>query len=291
MAKTTRRRPTDDERVQRREQDRQRLDEAARQLLSSDGWRHWVTVRARNGLGRYSWRNQLLIALQAPDARFVAGFHAWKDLGRRVSKGAKAIRILAPMPLRERDEAGEDEDGRVRILFKSVAVFDVAMTEPIPGAELVALEPPIEPITGDTHAHLLGPLTQLADELGFRVEQRPLDGGADGWCDAKAKAIVVNAALPANARVRVLVHEIAHALGIGYADRGRARAEVMVDCVTYVVCGHVGLDTGGESIPYVAGWGEDGALDAIQQDAQTIDEVARRIEAVLLDEQHQARAA
>jgi hypothetical protein len=102
--------------------------------------------------------------------------------------------------------------------------------------------------------------------------------------------IVVNATLPANARVRVLVHEIAHALGIGYADRGRARAEVMVDCVTYVVCGRVGLDTGGESIPYVAGWGEDGALDAIKQDAQTIDEVARRIEAVLLDEQ-QALAA
>ncbi|MGD9735966.1 MAG: ArdC-like ssDNA-binding domain-containing protein [Solirubrobacterales bacterium] len=287
MANTTRRRLTDDERAQRREQDRQRLDQAARQLLSSDGWQSWVKVRSRNGLGRYSWRNQLLIALQAPDARFVAGFHAWKDLGRRVSKGAKAIRILAPMPLRDREETGEGEDGEVRVLFKSVAVFDLAMTEPIPGAEQVALEPPIELIIGDSHVHLLVPLTQLADELGFRVEQRPLDGGADGWCDAKAKAIVVNAALPANARVRVLVHEIAHALGIGYADRGRARAEVMVDCVTYVVCGRVGLDTGGESIPYVAGWGEDGALDAIQQDAQMIDEVARRIEAVLLDEQQQ----
>jgi hypothetical protein len=56
----------------------------------------------------------------------------------------------------------------------------------------------------------------------------------------------------------------------------------MVDCVTYVVCGQVGLDVGGETIPYVAGWGEDGALDAIQQDAQTIDEVARRIETALL---------
>ena len=42
------------------------------------------------------------------------------------------------------------------------------------------------------------------------------------------------------------------------------------------------LDTGGETIPYVAGWGEDGALDAIHQDAQTIDEVARRIETTLL---------
>lgn len=291
MAKTTRRRLTDEERAQRREQDRQRLDDAARQLLSSDGWQRWVKVRSRNGLGRYSVGNQLLIALQAPDARFVAGFHAWKDLGRRVSKGATAIRILAPMPIRDREDPGNGEDGDVRVLFKSVAVFDVAMTEPIPGADPVALEPPIEPITGDSHAHLLAPLNQLATELGYRVQLRPVDCDADGWCDAKAKLIVVNANLPANARVRVLVHEIAHALGIGYADRGRARAEVMVDCVTYIVCGRVGLDTSGESIPYVAGWGEDGALDAIQQDAQTIDEVAHRIETVLLNEDRHRHAA
>ena len=40
----------------------------------------------------------------------------------------------------------------------------------------------------------------------------------------------------------------------------------------------VGLDVGGESIPYIAGWGESGALDAIRQHAETIDQLARRIE-------------
>jgi hypothetical protein len=53
---------------------------------------------------------------------------------------------------------------------------------------------------------------------------------------------------------------------------------VLVDCVTYVVYSSVGLDVGGESIPYVAGWGEDGALDAIREYAETIDTIARRIE-------------
>jgi hypothetical protein len=287
MTTRTRRRLTDEERAQRRAQDRQRLEQAARRLLSSEGWQQWVRVRARNGLARYSLGNQLLIAMQAPDARFVAGFHAWKDLGRRVRKGEHGIRILAPIPLRREDDpsaqrAEEREQGRVLTLFKSVAVFDIAQTEPIPGREPVALEPPSQPILGDSHAHLLPRLTALAGELGYTVEMRRLDSGADGWCDHQAKTIVANAALPANARVRVLVHELAHALGIGYAERGRARAEVMVDCVTYIVCGQVGLDVGGETIPYVAGWGEDGALDAIQQDAQTIDEVARRIETALL---------
>ncbi len=54
MAKTTRRRLIDDERAERRAQDRLRLEQAARELLSSEGWRRWIEVRARNGLARYS---------------------------------------------------------------------------------------------------------------------------------------------------------------------------------------------------------------------------------------------
>lgn len=291
MAKSTRRRLTDDERAQRRAHDRERLEQAARDLLTSDGWQRWVKVRSRNGLAKYSLNNQLLIALQAPDAQFVAGFHAWKDLGRRVAKGQHGIRILAPMPLRARDDSdAKTDDERPRTLFKSVVVFDIAQTEVIDGCDPVPLEPERQPITGDSHSHLLGPLTALAGQLGFRIEQRPLDGAADGWCDPQSKEIVVNKRLPANARVRVLVHEIAHAHGIGYADRGRARAEVMVDCVTHIVCAQLGLDTSGETIPYVAGWGEDGALDAIQADAQTIDEVARQIENALDGDQQQVAA-
>jgi hypothetical protein len=89
---------------------------------------------------------------------------------------------------------------------------------------------------------------------------------------------VINDELPANADVRVLVHEIAHALGVGYSDYGRRRAEMLVDTVTFIVCGALGLDTSGSSVPYVAGWGESGDLDAMRGYAQTIDEIARRIE-------------
>jgi hypothetical protein len=54
-----------------------------------------------------------------------------------------------------------------------------------------------------------------------------------------------------------------------------------VDCVTYIVCSSVALDVGGESIPYIAGWGEDGELDAIREYAATIDTIARTIEDAL----------
>jgi hypothetical protein len=277
---------TDAERAERRQADRDRLEHAARALLSSDGWQRWVKVRSTNGLARYSFGNQLLIAMQRPDATYVAGFCGFLELSRCVRKGEHAIRILAPMSVRDREKrngAGDggalrEDDDPKRPVFRAVPVFDVSQTDPLPDTEPVPLAPPCRPIEGDTHAHLLTPLDRLARELGYRVTPRPLDGSADGWCDSNKREIVVNSGLPANAQVRVLVHEIAHALGVGYHDYGRRRAEVLVDTVTYVVCGSVGLDTSDSTVPYVAGWGETGELDAIRAYAQTIDEIARRIE-------------
>jgi hypothetical protein len=212
---------------------------------------------------------------------YVAGFRAFLDLNRCVRKGEKAIRILAPVIVKERDANG-DETSETKTLFRTVPVFDVSMTDPLPGKEPVPLAPPCQPITGDSHDHLIAPLIAYATELGYTVEIRDLpDAGPDGWCDPERKQIVA-ATGPPNRRVRTLVHEIAHAHGLGYAEFGRNRCEVLVDCVTYCVLGYVGLDVGGESIPYVAGWGEDGALDAIREYAATIDTVARRIENALV---------
>jgi hypothetical protein len=275
-AASRRRALSDAERAERRAEERERIATAAAVLLTSEGWQRWVRVRARNGLARYSMTNQLLIALARPDATFVAGFHAWLDLGYCVTKGERAIRILAPVRRRRRDDA--DEDGDRPVAFRSVAVFDRSQVRPLEGRDPAPLEPPCEPLTGDSHAHLLQPLEQLASELGFGVTYRPIAGATGGWCDPAAKEIVIDADAPPNARVRTLVHEITHALGVHYDGYGRERAEVIVDTVTYVVCAGAGLDVGGETIPYVAGWGEDGGLEAVAAFAETIDRLARRID-------------
>jgi antirestriction protein ArdC len=283
----THHRPTETERAKRRRTDRERLEQAARALLTSEGWQRWVRVRSTNGLARYSFGNQLLIALQCPDATYVAGFRAFVKLSRCVRRGERAIRILAPMSVRRAEadqrQAHSVQGGEqpVRIFFRAVSVFDVSQTQALPGTQPVSLQPPSEPITGSSHAHLLTPLNRFAHELGYSVAGRTLEGPAEGWCDVSEREIVVNAALPPNAQVRVLVHELAHALGIGYREHGRRRAEVIVDTVTAVVCGSVGLDTSASSVPYVAGWGEDGDLDAIRTCAETIDQIARRIEDAL----------
>jgi hypothetical protein len=77
------------------------------------------------------------------------------------------------------------------------------------------------------------------------------------------------------AGVRILGHELAHALGVTYDSHSRAEAEVIVDTVTFVVCACAGLGTGGESISYVASWGESGSLGAVREAAETIDAIAR----------------
>jgi hypothetical protein len=278
--------PTDAERDARRNADRERLEEATRRLLSSEGWQRWV--KTRRSFHFYSLNNQLLIALQRPDATHVAGFRAWLKLNRCLRKGERGIRIFAPMTVRAKDAGGDvavdptTGEPATRTLFKVASVFDVSQTDPLPDTEPVPLEPPSQPIEGDSHSELLPRLEDLATELAFDVEFRDLAALAcEGWCDAEEKRIVVSSHLVANAQLRVLVHELAHALGIGYEEFGRERAEVLVDCATFCVLQTVGLDVAGESVPYVAGWGEDGALEAVRSFAGRIDEVAKRIEDAL----------
>ncbi len=279
-----RRRFSEAEREQRRLADRERVKEAATELLSSEGWARWV--RARQTFHAYSASNCMLIALQCHQRGIVpehiAGFHTWIKLGRAVRKGENALRILAPITVKQRDKLSDETEER-RVFFKTTFVFDVSQTDPISGVEPAPLQPPCEPLTGDSHAHLLAPLVEFAASLGYAVAFQSIPGATGGWCDLKAKQIAVDADVPANAQVRTLVHEITHALGVDYAKYSRAQAEVIVDTTTLIVLGGVGLDTAGETIPYVAGWGESGALEAVTESAQLIDGLARQIERALGD--------
>ena len=112
MARKSSRRLTEQERAERRRQDRERLQLAAEQLLTSEGWKRWVRVRSQAGLARLSISNQLLVALARPDATFVAGFNTWLRLGFAVRKGERAVAIIAPLPVKERDRIDRRGDRR-----------------------------------------------------------------------------------------------------------------------------------------------------------------------------------
>lgn len=253
----------------RRAESRELIESAARQLLSSDGWQRFAHVRA--AFHRYSVGNCMLIAMQCPEATKVAGFRRWQELGRQVRKGEHGIRILAPHTYKSEDEqTGEAEQ---RVYFRAVPVFDIAQTDGEPLPEL-----PCEPITGDSHAELIPRLERFAASIGWSIEDGET-GDADGYASPRDQRIRISSDLhEPNRRVRTLVHELVHALGIGYKQHGREVAEVLTETAAFVACRSLGLDTAGMSVPYVAGWGEDGDLDAIKTYAQLVDEMARQIE-------------
>jgi hypothetical protein len=107
-------------------------------------------------------------------------------------------------------------------------VFELSQTEPVPAAEQVSLEPPSEPLSGDSHRHLLEPLRDFAQSLGYSVCFQEIPGSAQDWCETRAKQIVIDSKMPANAQVRTLIHECAHAMGVDYERYSRAQAEVIV---------------------------------------------------------------
>jgi hypothetical protein len=125
-------------------------------------------------------------------------------MGYCVREGEKAIRIIAPVPIKPRQddhaESAADPQARPRVLFKVVSVFDRSQVAPLDGVEPAPPDPPSEPLTSDSHAYLLAPLQAFTESLGFTVAFESIRGTTGGWCDRAARRIVVAADQPANAR-------------------------------------------------------------------------------------------
>src|SRR4051794_10625565 len=187
---------TDAERSERREADRQKAREAVEALKTSDGWTRWLALRRR--FHAYSLANQLLIALQKPDATRVAGFRAWLKLGYCVRRGERALRIWVPIPplqraLEEWKADGEKDATRPRTYFKLGPVFDRSQVGPLPPpTDPIPLDPPIAPVEGEDLAWAFAPLVGLAGRIGAAVALEPLPEEIGGYFGSKARRIAVN---------------------------------------------------------------------------------------------------
>jgi antirestriction protein ArdC len=284
------------ERAERRAAEREQMREAVEALRTSEGWQRWLTVRRH--FHAYSFHNQLMIAMQRPEATRVAGFRKWLEIGYAVQKGEKAIRIWAPCPPSRKQverwrSEGANPDQEPRTYFRLVPVFDASQVAPLPEfpGEPVPLEPPHEPISGDGLSDRVPALVEFADALELEISIEQIPGAASGYHEPATGRVVVEEVGPefsANAQVSVLVHELAHALvridrreddpELGYAEE-----EVAVESVAYSVCASLGLDSSGSAVPYVAGWAERVEGDPIEAYAELIDRLARRIEAVVCE--------
>ena len=259
---------------ERREKARAHFEAACNELRSSEGWQRFAKARAL--LRGYSLNNTLLLLAQRPDATTVASFRHWSELGRQVRRGERSLRIWAPSIRRERDEATGDETTSVRT-FVLVPVFDISQTDGPPLPE----PPPVLPLAGDSHAHLLPNLEEHASEAGYAVERHDvMPVGSSGFVNHLTRRIVLAAALEPNGQVAVLVHELAHVHGARYQEFGRAGAEVVAETAAFVALSAARLDTSGQSVPYVSGWA-DAAPKNIVAYAEAVHGIARHLERAL----------
>jgi hypothetical protein len=214
----------------------------------SDALTHYLTAMSR--FHTYSFGNVLEIARQMPSATRVAGFWAWKNLGRSVKAGQKGIRILAPIVgvRRKKDEEAEKDitkqNERALLGFRSAYVFDVSQTE---GAEL----PNLHEVSGDPGenvARLAAFVKGRGIQLVYNANIAPALGVSYGGRIAL---------LPGHSKAEefsTLVHETAHEL-LHKAERRTATTktvrETEAEAVAFVVGKAVGLVTGTASADYI----------------------------------------
>ncbi len=232
----------------------ERLAVALRQGKPEDLVRY---LRFWGSFHRYSYHNAMLILSQKPEATRVAGFHAWRKVGRYVRKGEHGIAILYPrIRAKEDEETGEKE--RFLSGFGVGYVFDVSATD---GAPLP--EPPPWRTQGPANA---GDVERIADEIRRQgiivrlgraaVEERI--PGADGVTYREDDALVIAARNdfdPAHT-VHTLLHEFAHATLHFGADRptSREQRELEADAVALAAAAALGYDFTEMTYRYLSGW-------------------------------------
>ena len=206
---------------------------------------------AMSSFHNYSFGNVLEIARQRPTATRVAGMYAWNQLGRRVKKGEKGIRILAPMigVRRKTDDEAKQNDPAytnkpVLVGFRNAYVFDVAQTE---GAELPEMERAYGDV-GENRDRLLAFIDSRDIELVFTESIAPAMGVSYGG------RIAILPGQTEAEEFATLVHEVAHEL-LHNAERRTTTTktvkETEAEAVAFVVGKAVGLTIGSASADYI----------------------------------------
>src|SRR6056297_416298 len=160
------------------------LDERIDKIQSSKEFKEYLKFFSK--FHNYSYRNILLIKMQKPDARLVAGYKQWQQkFNRYVKKGQEGIMILAPYKYKKKVKELKKElvDGNVIekeverekqfVSFRPVYVFDISQTEcePVPSLDINIK---------DDNLDILDSLIKMANKLNIEVEFKLLREGLKG---------------------------------------------------------------------------------------------------------------
>lgn len=276
-----------------------------REFVQGDEWLDYLQAASR--FRSYSPRNMLWMFAQWQDRRvaneamrWMAGavgglgpawdampeisrpgaFSTWKDVGRKVRKGEKALAVLAPVIVTKVDET-TGEEKKVVVGFKEKRrTFDVSQTEGEPLPE----HPGDRMLEGAGDERVWAAVVDAVGELGVSVEVDVIDRpGVRGFFAPSEKRIVVDSRLPGAMQVRVLLHETAHALLHDPDQYAAAHStprnvkELEAESTAMVAGRLLGIDTANVSLGYLASWLDGDDVDKLGELATRVVEAARRI--------------
>ena len=266
----------------------ERLEQGVKDIFTSEMYTKYLLTMSK--FHNYSFNNTLLIAMQRPDATLVAGYNAWKNkFNRYVKKGEKGIQIIAPAPVKEREEREKiDKDTGLTVLnesgepeievverviprFRVTTVFDYAQTdgEPLPTLEVNELTARVKDYT------LLKEAIEQVSPVPIRFEE--IEGNAKGYYSHVDKEICVRADMGESQTIKTMIHEVAHAM-LHDSDQMKQRGEekdqltkeTEAESIAFTVCSALGIDTSDYSFPYVASWASGKELKELKDSMDTI---------------------
>lgn len=231
--------------------------EGVKNIRSTKEWAEML--KFQTGFWEYSWHNQLLIWLQTNGtARKVAGFQTWKKKGTCVKKGEKAIKILAPIITKKKDEkTGEEKP--VLVGFKVVNVFDIAQTTQ-------GTLPSVWHRSEKEDEKAVG-LVDKIKKLSY-VHELSASAHEEGSYSPMSGRINIKFSDKANALVETFVHEYCHKMihedlkaEEGLKNLDHAMEEIVVESASYILCTLAGIDVETSAFSYVACWLNNGDKD------------------------------
>jgi antirestriction protein ArdC len=223
----------------------QLLEEGTEAILTSEGFRAYLTMAAR--FHRYSFQNTILIMTQKPEAMLVNSYERWRALGRQVIKGEHGLKIFYPTfrKVEETDpDTGERREARRLASFGVGNVFDISQTEGDPMPEPPDVREHLETDDTATAVHLK--LSRFLMDAGVRLSSEEMQGHRRGYWNPEQRVIAIRQAEEqspfAVGCTRTLVHEAAHFLADHRGQVDRRDAEAVAEGSAFVTMSHFGLD-------------------------------------------------
>jgi len=218
---------------------------------------------------RWSLSNRLLTFLSGTDD--ARGFRQWREVGRFVRPGARALYILGPILVRKRDENGEVEEEGEKFLkgFRVIPVFRAEDTdgEPLVHPSLLPPEPP--------------PLLEVALSWGIRVDYKAIESSAYGFYAPDRKQIVL-----CTHEEQTFFHELTHAAHervLGALKRGQDwRQEIVAELTAATLMHLFGRqpDDGG-SYRYIARYAEKAGKDVYRACLSVVTDVEKCLSLII----------